>query len=209
MPVSQDAADIETDIVETPRQVQLDSLRRLAESGRVSATRTDTGDYQIDPAELYRVFPLGTGQGRATEQDATALLAETALLQAQIDNLRQMGELLRNELEHLNSQADRLLLTQSAPAAPAKLAGWLRRLAGQHQSFFIGGNITRRQIPLDREVKSFLPLHSLALPSWDCHRQRPPQNNQASRLANAVLELASSEFAAAQNRSVRNRPSLS
>ncbi len=111
MPVSQDAADIETDIVETPRQVQLDSLRRLAESGRVSATRTDTGDYQIDPAELYRVFPLGTGQGRATEQE-------------------QMGELLRNELEHLNSQADRLLLTQSAPAAPAKLAGWLRRLAG-------------------------------------------------------------------------------
>ena len=98
------------------------SLRGLAESGRVSATRTDTGDYQIDPAEL--------GQGRATEQDATALLAETALLQAQIDNLRQMGELLRNELEHLTSQADRLLLTQSAPAAPAKLAGWLRRLAG-------------------------------------------------------------------------------
>jgi hypothetical protein len=130
VPVSQDATDIETDIVETLRQVQLDSLRRLAESGRVSATRTDTGDYQIDPAELHRVFPLGTGQGRATEQDATALLAETALLQAQIDNLRQMGELLRNELEHLNSQADRLLLTQSAPAAPAKLTGWLRRLAG-------------------------------------------------------------------------------
>src|SRR5258707_15711227 len=93
VPVSQDAADIETDIVETPRQVQLDSLRRLAETGRGSATRTDTGDYQIDPPELYRVFPPGTGQGRATEQDATALLAETALLQAQIDNLRQMGEL--------------------------------------------------------------------------------------------------------------------
>jgi hypothetical protein len=130
VPVSQDAADIETDIVETLRQVQLDSLRGLAESGSVSATRTDTGDYQIDPAELHRVFPLGTGQGRANEQDATALLAETALLQAQIDNLRQMGELLRNELEHLNSQADKLLLTQSAPAAPAKLAGWLRRLAG-------------------------------------------------------------------------------
>ncbi len=103
--MTQDAMDIE----ETLRQLQL--------------------DYQIDPAEPHRV-PLGTGQGRATEPDATALLAETALLQAQIDNLRQMGELLRNELEHLNSQADRLLLTQSAPAAPAKPAGWLRRLAG-------------------------------------------------------------------------------
>src|SRR5258708_38083510 len=31
---------------ETPRQVQLDSLRRLAESGRVSATRTQTDEYQ-------------------------------------------------------------------------------------------------------------------------------------------------------------------
>ena len=125
MPVSQDAPDIKRDIVETLRQVQLDSLRLLAESGRVSATGTDTGDYQIDPAEPHR----GTGQGRATEQDATALLAEMSLLQAQIDNLRQMGELLRNELEHLNGQTDRLLLTESAPAAPAKPAGWLRRLA--------------------------------------------------------------------------------
>ena len=44
VPVSQDAAYIETDIVETS-QVQLDSLRRLAEPGRVSATRTGTGDY--------------------------------------------------------------------------------------------------------------------------------------------------------------------
>src|SRR5258706_10393920 len=117
-------------MAEPPGGVELDGLGRLAESGRWSATGRASGDYKAAPAELYRVFPLGTGQGRATEQDATALLAETALLQAQIDNLRQMGELLRNELEHLNSQADRLLLTQSAPAAPAKLAGWLRRLAG-------------------------------------------------------------------------------
>ena len=87
--------------------------------------------------DAHRVFPLGTGQGRATEQDATALLAETALLQAQIDNLRQMGEQLRNELEHLYSQADRLLLTQSAPAAPAKLTGWLRRLAGSQEGLVL------------------------------------------------------------------------
>src|SRR5260370_23497834 len=95
VPVSQDAADIETDIVETPRQVQLDSLRRPAESGRVSATRTDTGDYQIDPAELYPVFPFGRGQGRTTEKAQTPLLAETPLMQAQIDNIRQMAELCR------------------------------------------------------------------------------------------------------------------
>lgn len=35
MPVSQDATDIETDIEETIRQLQLDSLRRLAERLRI------------------------------------------------------------------------------------------------------------------------------------------------------------------------------
>ena len=86
------------------------TIWRAIKSGKVSATRTDTGDYQLDPAELHRVFPLGTGQGRATsasvKQDATALeRAETAALQAQIDSLRQIGELLRNELDDARSYA--------------------------------------------------------------------------------------------------------
>ena len=118
------------------------TIWRAVKSGRVSATRTDTGDYQIDPAELHRVFPLGTGEGRATtvsvKRDATALeRTETALLQAQIERLFQVGEMLRNELDDVKkdrdawrNQADRLLLTHSPPAAPAKPAGWLRRLVG-------------------------------------------------------------------------------
>ena len=121
------------------------TIWRAVKAGRVSATKTDTGDYQIDPAELHRVFPLGTGEGRATtasvKRDATALeRTETALLQAQIERLFQVGEMLRNELDDVKkdrdawrNQADRLLLTHSAPAepaAPAKPEGWLRRLVG-------------------------------------------------------------------------------
>lgn len=119
------------------------TIWRAVKSGRVSATRADGGDYQIDPAELHRVFPIvGTGQGRDTaasvKQDATALeRAETAALQAQIDSLRQIGELLRTELDDVRkdrdawrSQADKLLLTHSTPTEPAKPTGWLRRLVG-------------------------------------------------------------------------------
>src|SRR4030095_15670741 len=89
---------------------------RAVNSGRLSATRTYTGDYQIDPAELHRVFSLGT-EGRATivsvKPDATDMIrAETALMQAQIDRLFQVGELIRNELDNdrdaWRSQADRL-----------------------------------------------------------------------------------------------------
>ena len=89
------------------------TIWRAVNSGRLSATRTYTGDYQIDPAELHRVFSLGM-EGQATtvsvKRDATDL--ETASTQAQIDRLFQVGELIRNELDNdrdaWSSQADRL-----------------------------------------------------------------------------------------------------
>jgi hypothetical protein len=33
------------------------TIHRAIKAGRVSAGRSDTGDYAIDPAELHRVFP--------------------------------------------------------------------------------------------------------------------------------------------------------
>ena len=92
------------------------TIWRAVNSGRLSATRTYTGDYQVDPAELQRVFSLET-EGRATggsvKPDATDLKrAETALIQAQIDRLFQVGELIRNELDNdrdaWRRQADKL-----------------------------------------------------------------------------------------------------
>ena len=91
------------------------TIWRAVNSGRLSATRTYTGDYQIDPAELH--FVLETGEGRATtvsvKRNAMAMeRAETDLMQAQIDRLFQVGELIRNELDKgrdaWRSQADRL-----------------------------------------------------------------------------------------------------
>ena len=93
------------------------TIWRAVNSGRLSATRTYTGDYQIAPAELHRVFSLETGEGHTTavsvKRDAMAMeRAETDLMQAQIDRLFQVGELIRNELDKgrdaWRSQADRL-----------------------------------------------------------------------------------------------------
>ena len=86
------------------------TIWRAINSGRLSATRTYAGDYQIDPAELHR-FSLGTGDITVSvKRDTTDL--ERALLQAQIDQLFQVGELIRNELDNDRdawcSQADRL-----------------------------------------------------------------------------------------------------
>jgi hypothetical protein len=93
------------------------TIWRAVNSGRLPATRTYTGDYQIDPAELHRVFSPGANDGRATtlsmKRDAADLEgAEETLMQAQIDRLFRVGELIRNELDNdrdaWRSQADRL-----------------------------------------------------------------------------------------------------
>jgi len=73
---------------------------------------------------LHRMFPFGAGEGRAAgvsldqhattpERAETALLhattpqqAEAVLLQAQIDTLRQIVELLDNELAYVKKDRD-------------------------------------------------------------------------------------------------------
>jgi hypothetical protein len=91
------------------------TIWRAVNSGRLSATRTYNGDYQIDPAELHRVFSVGAGDITVSvKQDAMANMeqTETVLMQVQIDRLFQIGELIRNELDNdrdaWSSQADRL-----------------------------------------------------------------------------------------------------
>jgi len=91
------------------------TIWRAVNSGRLSVTRTYTGDYQIDPAELHRVFSLVTERATTVSVKRDAMVieqTETALMQAQIDRLFQVGELIRKELDNdrdaWSSQADRL-----------------------------------------------------------------------------------------------------
>lgn len=123
------------------------TIWRAIKAGRLSATKNDTGEFQIDPAELHRVFPIATAEQRASnaaaKRDATAAdHAGTAVLQVEIAGLKAMAEMLRDQLSDTRkdrdawrSQAERLLLTHgSTPATTEPIAteqrGLLRRLIG-------------------------------------------------------------------------------
>ena len=75
-------------------------------SGRLPATRTYTGDYRIDPAELHRVFS-SEETSRQTHptlsrmrRDPTELeRAEAASMKEQIERLFEVGRLIRKELD--------------------------------------------------------------------------------------------------------------
>ena len=112
------------------------TLWRAIKSGRVSATRTDTGDYRVEPSELHRVFPPATAETRSTppamKRDATALeQAETALLEAQICALKDTAALLRTQLEDTRTDRDhwrdqaQAVTRQLADARPARPRGGL------------------------------------------------------------------------------------
>ena len=104
--------------------------------GRISATRTDIGEWAIDPAELHRVFPPietddnasdnGCVRREATAPAAPDIALRNARLEAELSASAQVSDLLRQQLDetrrdrdHWRGQATRLVLPAPASAVPA------------------------------------------------------------------------------------------
>jgi hypothetical protein len=112
--------------------VNRSTIYRAWKAGRVSATRTETGQIEIDPAELFRVFPPAAQQQGAQEAahphahaDATADNAlRDNVLAREVQLLREMLDAMREDRDAWREQArkaddERRELTQRlALAAP-------------------------------------------------------------------------------------------
>ena len=119
------------------------TLSRAIKDGKLSAVRSaDTGSYKIEQAELARYIeataviratvekPAETG---ATTQTATPLeRAETAVFEAQIAGLKQVADLLREQLDDMKGQRDRWQqqAERLALPAPARRPWWPWRRTG-------------------------------------------------------------------------------
>jgi excisionase family DNA binding protein len=103
------------------------TLSRAVSSGRLSATRTADGSYEIDPSELMRVYNIlpeaieaarNSGQPVPLRRDTTPI--ETALeygvasrlaaAEAEIAGLKAMVDELRRARDSWQGQAERLLI---------------------------------------------------------------------------------------------------
>ena len=121
------------------------TIYRAIKSGRISATRTDTKDWAIDPAELHRVFPpAATPDSVPVERGATdaahaelnqrASVADQRLseLKVMLDDMRQDRDHWRDAFRQEQTVTKQLALaapmTTPAPApAPAARSWWWRR----------------------------------------------------------------------------------
>ena len=82
------------------------TIWRAIKSGRVSANKSVMGSYQVDAAELFRVFPP-VQKNDPTQQVATGIeQAGMAVQEAQIAALKDISGLLRDQLEDLRKDRD-------------------------------------------------------------------------------------------------------
>ena len=127
------------------------TIQRAIKNGRISAAKSDLGAYEIDPAELHRVFPHATAQrdalhgqsneaqqpvvapGNGAADRIVALEKELAVTQARNLGLeeqrQQMTDTIDDLRERLNRAEDRVTALLGAPdAVPRrKLFGWWPR----------------------------------------------------------------------------------
>jgi excisionase family DNA binding protein len=137
--------------------VSKSTIYRAIKAGRMSASRADTGDYAIDPAELHRVFPPldsdatrfgSAGAKRGPTPPVSGELAlKAARLEAEIAATALVSELLRRQLDetrqdrdHWRGQAQRLVAPLPPPAHTSPMvdldmaadrAGFMSRLFGR------------------------------------------------------------------------------
>ena len=122
------------------------TILRAIQSGRMSAPRNDDGGYDIDPAELFRVYPLKAEGDGPTDRLATSrdddeghdapahgapddvelrirnarLEVELASMKALLEAERRRGEELREERDRWHTQAERFAIAAPVPMpAPA------------------------------------------------------------------------------------------
>lgn len=129
--------------------VSKSTIFRAIKAGRMSAPRDDAGNFAIDPAELFRVYPPKAApsenstvprdvpaqaetrsEGRdAPDHDTVELRIRNASLEAELKGLREMAEELRRARDQWQQQAERASLSLAAPKpieviipAPAPIA---------------------------------------------------------------------------------------
>lgn len=81
------------------------TIQASIKKGRISASMDDFGQYQIDPAELHRVYPPHRPTEPQSEQDKTdrtvEYLAEIKGLQARLEAVSELKERIERECEDL------------------------------------------------------------------------------------------------------------
>jgi hypothetical protein len=115
------------------------TIHRALKSGKLSGTRTEAGDWSIDPAELARAFPrdsMGHDHRDDKEQERAGAGPSAEVLAVRVEMLQQQLDRERDTIEDLRRRLDRseervLALTMEGRATAKDRPSWWSRLTGR------------------------------------------------------------------------------
>jgi hypothetical protein len=121
------------------------TIQRAIKTGKISAAKKDSGAYEIDPAELHRVFPFATAQRDARQGESNVaqrpsvaletnsleriaeLEKELAVAQSRSIGLEEQRQQMSETIEDLRGRLDRseerITVLLAAPA-PKRRSWW-------------------------------------------------------------------------------------
>jgi hypothetical protein len=86
-------------------------IQRLIKTGKLSATKGEDGNYTINKAEFYRVFPDAHTENNPRQQATNSEDIARQLLEIQVKHLQEMNGLLTAQLETANKEKSLLIDT--------------------------------------------------------------------------------------------------
>jgi hypothetical protein len=108
------------------------TILKAIKTGRLSAAKGETGDWQIDPAELFRVYAPTSSPENAPALEVNALAVEIGIMRERCSQLETQLADVRQDREHWRQQATALLADhrQQEQPEPKGWRGFLHRLTG-------------------------------------------------------------------------------
>lgn len=115
------------------------TILNAIKKGRISAKKNDAGSWQIDPAELHRVYPAVSpngltenkilhGETPSNTNDNRVLQVEVEKLKEQLAREKELNEDLMKDRDEWRRQATALLTDQREKPAQKPAGGFFDRL---------------------------------------------------------------------------------
>lgn len=93
------------------------AIFKAIQKGRISAQKDDFGRYQIDPAELHRVYPAPPLPEKGAREHTGEEIAENRVLKAKVELLEELLREVREDRDHWRRQASALTYQPAPPEA--------------------------------------------------------------------------------------------
>ena len=101
------------------------TITRAIKNGKLSAVRLPGGGYEIEPSELYRVWPAVTND--TGEMSGSVIPPETSALEREVELLREMLDETRADRDQWREQAQKI----TGFVEDARPVGFWARLFGR------------------------------------------------------------------------------